>query len=54
VEATQVGQLEGARWQRRRLVAGGGGGSGEVLRLGGYTGVSPEPKAEEKCGFGAH
>jgi hypothetical protein len=30
------------------------GGSGEVLRLGGYTGVRPEPKAEEKRWCGAH
>jgi hypothetical protein len=31
-----------------------GGGSGEVLWLGGYTSVRPEPKAEEKRGCGAH
>jgi hypothetical protein len=31
-----------------------GGCSGEVLWLGGYTGVRPEPKMEEKRGCGAH
>jgi hypothetical protein len=48
VEAAELGQLEGAQWWRRRLVVDGG--SGEVLQLGGYTGVRPEPKAEEKHG----
>jgi hypothetical protein len=47
-----VRQLEGAHRRRSRLVAGGS--SSEALQLGGYTGVRPEPKVEEKCGCGAH
>jgi hypothetical protein len=36
----------------RRLVADGG--SGEIMRLGGYMCIRPQPKAEEKHGCGAH
>jgi hypothetical protein len=46
MEAVEAGQLDGARWRRRWLVADGG--SGEVLLVGGYTGVRPKPKSEEK------